>query len=1035
MGTTQKSIQARSRNGKINLVIPFLFALVIFCILFYVLTRQENDNNNQSDKNQQAQNTESDATGKGVTPLEGKADSPAGDEKETGTATADPSVSPDEKSKLIRIFGKVTDMKKEPLEKIALRWIPVPVDRRQAQLWSNDARILQEAPDPDIFPEGKLRDAFAKSILTLSAKDGSYEILAPKGDTPSVVIAGADGFERQIKGVEEAAPVEKEETEDDDKDEDGAEEAKPSATSPPSFAREIELNFELETGYFISGKVTDKQSKQPVEGMAVLAGIINPSEPDMRSFVKPDAPSAMTKADGTYMLQGLAPGEYRIVARTGKSIYISVPSKEGIRLSLDRNYLDVDFEVLPGGCIFGIITDPDNQPVADVRCIAMPSDFMSMAMQGQAEQLTLMDHQGVTTNKEGFYEIVGLVLGKEYSLNAEGKGLALTRSKAVKLTKEKPEAEMNLVLKYGVSVSGVVVFEDSTPAADVRVMLRTELQDMLKGEVLNKQTTSDETGVFFFENIPPGSYTLSTEKTSSANLLADSKTSVRITVKEDEDVADIDLLARRQHENSISGIVLDNDGLPVAEANINVFSAQNYMGVPPSRTRTQDDGTFIVKNLDDSVFRVKAIKAGYTTTTVKDVKADTRGLTITINRYGTISGKVVMFDGGPVPAGGNVRPIAIKKESMKDTIEKLTEFRMLEQVSAPINEDGTFTVQAPVGEIVVRAMVSGFAPGESRVFNVKPAREYTGAEIHLTVGAVIHGRIVLADNTPVEGAAVTVELTAELEEKNMLKKFLPHMFGKGSDATSGADGYYEVPHLMEGDYTVTASHTNYSPSDPITVTVKTNEVVEAEPIVLHSGARITGTVRDEKGPKAGLLVQVVGVGAMKQATTGKNGEFSFKGVKKGAYMVQVIDLAAMQQGKMTMKTESIAVEDSQLVELEFVFGVGRKISGTVEGLPPAPFRVIQLRKPGGPLPEELDPLDMESQMKAANYHAGMGMVGSDGTYEIIDVEPGTYILEIPKMPEDPTDMEAYAKMEDRSPYYRKEITIKDSDLKHDIKAK
>ncbi len=48
---------------------------------------------------------------------------------------------------------------------------------------------------------------------------------------------------------------------------------------------------------------------------------------------------------------------------------------------------------------------------------------------------------------------------------------------------------------------------------------------------------------------------------------------------------------------------------------------------------------------------------------------------------------------------------------------------------------------------------------------------------------------------------------------------------------------------------------------------------------------------------------------------------------------------------------------------------------------------------------------------------------------------GTYILEAPRMPDDPTDFESYAKMENRAPFFRKEITIKDEDLELDIEIK
>ena len=115
-----------------------------------------------------------------------------------------------------------------------------------------------------------------------------------------------------------------------------------------------------------------------------------------------------------------------------------------------------------------------------------------------------------------------------------------------------------------------------------------------------------------------------------------------------------------------------------------------------------------------------------------------------------------------------------------------------------------------------------------------------------------------------------------------------------------------------------------------------------------------------------------------------------------------------------------------------VFGKGSKIRGVIEGLPAGGMKFIQLRRPGGLGPEDVNPLDMEQGMAQAKFLAGMAMV--QGTaYEIEDVEPGTYILEIPRIPDNPMDLGAYAKMADRSPWYRTEITVESRDIEHDIK--
>jgi hypothetical protein len=77
---------------------------------------------------------------------------------------------------------------------------------------------------------------------------------------------------------------------------------------------------------------------------------------------------------------------------------------------------------------------------------------------------------------------------------------------------------------------------------------------------------------------------------------------------------------------------------------------------------------------------------------------------------------------------------------------------------------------------------------------------------------------------------------------------------------------------------------------------------------------------------------------------------------------------------------------------------------------------------------------MAAGIEAARYQVGMGTVRPDDKYEIIDIEPGTYILEIGKMPANPTDLEAYKTM-DRTPHYRHELTVEKKDLEHDIEIR
>jgi hypothetical protein len=261
------------------------------------------------------------------------------------------------------------------------------------------------------------------------------------------------------------------------------------------------------------------------------------------------------------------------------------------------------------------------------------------------------------------------------------------------------------------------------------------------------------------------------------------------------------------------------------------------------------------------------------------------------------------------------------------------------------------------------------------------------------------------------------------------------LFSKNrNQLTTDADGRFEVTHLAPGTYKLLAAHGDYAPSDRMEVSLARDEVRDVGDLVLTIGGSINGLVLDGDAPKTGMMVQLMGGGAMKQGTTAADGSFEFRGLRAGEYMINFVDLAAMQKGKMMVKTRPVSVQDDQVTEFEMILGIGNKVHGKILGLPPSPMRMITLRRPGGPAPEDLDPIDIQSGIAASKYQAGIGMIGPDGEYEIVDLEPGEYILEIPRMPSDPTDMEAYKTM-DRTPHYRKEIQMIAADLELNIVVK
>jgi hypothetical protein len=484
------------------------------------------------------------------------------------------------------------------------------------------------------------------------------------------------------------------------------------------------------------------------------------------------------------------------------------------------------------------------------------------------------------------------------------------------------------------------------------------------------------------------------------------------------DVTGIELVLEETKKSELAGVVVDNWGDPVAGANVTMSSAGDMVGGSAVTATTDADGSFSITALGAAPFKLEASKAGYAKAALKDVGADSSDLELVLTRHGTVSGKIVTPGGAPPQTGGQVRARLVGRESMFETIEKIQNMaRGGNKPGTPVKLDGTFTVEAPAGTVEIHAMVPGFAPGRSKRIEVASGQEYSGVEIRVSAGAVVFGKVLLADNTPVEDATVDVTVATEKGSGDMLKQMLPNFFGTGSKATTDNEGGYEIARLPAGKYSVVVTHPDYSPSDAVPVTLAEDEILELSSIILSSGAAIVGSVTENDKGKAGIMVQLISGNPLQQSVTDAAGHFRFECLKNGEYMLSFVDIAAMQQGKGTMKSRTVQVEKADTYEVEVIFGLGHKIHGTVKGLPPAPMRMLTLRRLGGPAPpEEPDPTDMTAVVEASKYQAGVGFITGENVYEVTDLEPGTYILEIPNN-------------------YRAEITVKDKDVKHDIEIK
>lgn len=195
---------------------------------------------------------------------------------------------------------------------------------------------------------------------------------------------------------------------------------------------------------------------------------------------------------------------------------------------------------------------------------------------------------------------------------------------------------------------------------------------------------------------------------------------------------------------------------------------------------------------------------------------------------------------------------------------------------------------------------------------------------------------------------------------------------------------------------------------------------------------LEGFVVDGSAPMAGLLVQLIKDANTKyDATTDGAGFFAVKEVPEGEYLLNVVDYEALRQGHFRMRQMAVWIAPGKVLQVDLAFGVGARISGRVSRVPDGLITVIIARRPGGPAPEHVSPLDKDTQIQSAKFLAASAKVQDDGTYVLEDLEPGTYIVEVLQQQRTGESLTQFAER-DRTPHARAEVTIADQDLTLDL---
>jgi hypothetical protein len=564
-----------------------------------------------------------------------------------------------------------------------------------------------------------------------------------------------------------------------------------------------DINFSLEKTGSISGHVYQAGGTVPLypASVSVIQTITVPNDNNVVNS------RASVLADGSYTITRLSPGDYRVKASApgylsqfyngAASVYEAIP----VSVALATDTAGIDFSLDAGGGISGHVYQPDGKtPLADAS-VGVSQGGIST----------------VRTASDGSYILGGLISGS-YQVYAGAMGYVSKYCNDVYYAEEASPVEVvapditqnvDFILEEGGSISGSVYGPDakSLVVGDFHVNAIRKTEGTRPPGTLIYAEQSPKYGYYLLQNLVPGEYQVRIYDSrymgefydgiySENKEWVDGATTVEVV--SGQNTPDIDFSL--EPTPSVSGHVFQTDGkTPIEGVRVNaMLLGENsrygsaYSGSDGSYSiSVPAPGDYAVYTEDED-FLMEYYKEFAFGTFVTPVhvngSGDTAGIDFTLDRGGSISGRVTLADGKtPVPG------VRVYAGCAKNTY------------STTSLEDGSYLIDTLYPDSYrVYVQASGYVLeyynethyyDQAEEIEVKDQMDVTGINIALDKGYSISGHVYQADGvTPLANASVRANLMDNVYS---------------GQASTASDGSYTIENLVQGEYELYAYSKGY----------------------------------------------------------------------------------------------------------------------------------------------------------------------------------------------------------------------------------
>jgi hypothetical protein len=752
-----------------------------------------------------------------------------------------------------------------------------------------------------------------------------------------------------------------------------------SAESP-----EQKVQMLLSNGAIISGRITETGSGLGAVGLRVSAKRLRGG-----SGIGPlNTEPALTDENGEFRIGALGTGDYGVsVEVTGTAYQVSavLPYKETTINTPTQEVTGVDFQVDRAGVVWGHTLTPDGEPIAGAKVFlfAARQSLMSEAFKSLIRQTAPLN---TATNKEGYYELMGVPLGEEWRVHADEKNSTPQLSEAFLLTASNDQVNVEMTLFGGSRITGRVIdgSGEGVPEADVLCFPSySALAAPLESPKAFSDGQTDGDGFFAFEQIPEGDYQVMARKKGYKLPLSGE------AVYPDgfNEIAGVQVLlaAVDEGDHEVVGTVLDMRGQPVSDADITLSGMGSESMSPFEREAVSDsDGAFVIEGMELGVYHMTVSKEGYSEERTSRVLLDTPN-EIMLQRAVRVAGRVLVRE-------GNQAPPSYAIQARREEAAGLPNFET-QGGRAFQNPDGSFEIILPPGDWRIEARAGGYTPAREHV-TVLPERPMDGITLMVSEsGGRIAGQVTTSDRNSPQGTMVSLhETSGAAGGSGSVMEAAAASQGEGQSMPVGEDGFFSFDDLPEGTYRVTARHQSYAPADSGMMELSRDGNISDIELELGSGGILQGYVLRDGRAVPGAMIIATGGGTPVNTTTDHEGFYELSGLASGVYQVMMTIMdgstpwIAAAHGAQSVQVE---VEDGQVTRYDFGGGEGTRLVGRCS---PPPRSIIGglavLHYPGPsmvPLGETASLGDLAGQNTA---------ISATGNFEMDNVSMGEWQIDI-----------------------------------------